>query len=168
MYFYNAVNKMINNFYHKFYNSYLENLNSFKKNKMRKLLSTKYSAGAFNVAMLVLRLGVGILMMNHGYQKLVHFADLQHKFMNFMGMGSTLSLALEIFAEFFCSLFLIMGLFTRLAAIPLIIATCVMIFKVHNNEVFGEGERAVLFLTGYLVLLFVGAGRVSIDSMTGK
>jgi putative oxidoreductase len=135
---------------------------------MRKLLSTKYSAGAFNTAMLLLRLGVGILMMHSGYYKLVHFAELQPKFMNFLGMGSSMSLAMLVFAEFFCSMFLILGLFTRLAVIPLIIATCVMVFKAHNGEVFGDGQTAALFLTGYLVLLLVGAGRVSVDSMIGK
>jgi len=135
---------------------------------MRKLFSSKYSAGAFNAAMLFLRLAFGILMMNHGYQKLLHFADKQHSFMNFLGMGSTLSLALVIFAEFFCALFIMLGLFTRLAAIPLIIATCVMIFKVHNGDVFGDGETTALYLTGFLVLLLVGPGRVSVDSMIGK
>lgn len=135
---------------------------------MRKLISTKYSAGVFNTAMLLLRLGVGILMMAHGYDKLIHFSKYQHDFMNFLGIGSTMSLALVIFAEFFCSLFLILGLFTRLAAIPLIIATCVMVFKAHNSDIFGDGETAALYLTTYLVLLFVGPGRVSVDSMTGK
>lgn len=135
---------------------------------MRKLFSSKYSAGAFNAAMLFLRLAFGILMMNHGYQKLLHFADKQHSFMNFLGMGSTLSLLLVIFAEFFCALFIILGLFTRLAAIPLIIATCVMVFKVHNGDVFGDGETAALYLTGFLVLLLVGPGRVSVDNMIGK
>ena len=118
--------------------------------------------------MLVLRLGVGILMMAHGYDKLIHFAEKQHSFMNFLGIGSTMSLALLIFAEFFCSLFLIIGLFTRLSVIPLIIATCVMVFKAHNSDVFGNGETAALFLTGYLVLLFVGPGKISVDGMTGK
>ena len=72
---------------------------------MRKLLSTKYSAGAFNAAMLLLRLSLGILMMHTGYNKLVHFGEMQHKFMNFMGIGSTASLALVVFAEFFFSCF---------------------------------------------------------------
>jgi putative oxidoreductase len=135
---------------------------------MNKLLSTNYSAGAFNAAMLVLRLGLGTLMLMHGYDKLIHFSDMQHKFMNFMGIGSTMSLALVVFAEFFCSLFLILGLFTRLAAIPLIIATCVMVFKAHNADVFGDGQTAALYLIGYIVLLLVGPGRVSVDSLMGK
>jgi putative oxidoreductase len=135
---------------------------------MKKLLSTKYSAGAFSTAMLVLRLGVGVLMLMHGYDKLIHFGAKQHSFMNFLGIGSTMSLALVVFAEFFCSLFLILGLFTRLATIPLIIATCVMVFKAHKGEVFGDGEHATLYLVGYLVLLLVGPGRASVDSMVGK
>ena len=135
---------------------------------MKKLFSANYSAGAINAAMLLLRLSVGILMMMHGYDKLTHFNEYQSKFMNFMGIGASASLALVVFAEFFCSLFLILGLFTRLAAIPLIIATCVMVFKAHNGDVFGDGETAALYLTGYLVLLLVGPGKVSVDSMIGK
>ena len=135
---------------------------------MKKLLSTKYSAGAFNAAMLLLRLGLGILMMAHGYQKLTGFGEMQHKFLNFMGLGSTTSLALVVFAEFFCSIFLILGLFTRFAAIPLIIVTLVIIFKLNNGNIFGDAEIAALYLSGYLVLLLVGPGRVSVDSMIGK
>ena len=135
---------------------------------MKKLLSVKYTAGAVSAALLVLRLGVGILMMHYGYDKLVYFTEYQDKFMNFLGMGRTMSLALVVFAEFFCSLFLILGLFTRLAAIPLIIVMSVIIFKVNHGHVFGDDENAPLYLTGYLVLLFVGPGRVSVDSLIGK
>lgn len=135
---------------------------------MKKLLSTKYSAAAVSTAMLLLRLSVGILMLMHGYDKLIHFAAKQNTFMNFLGIGSTMSLALVVFAEFFCSLFLILGLFTRLATIPLIITACVIIFKVNNGHIFKDFENAPLYLTGYLVLLLLGPGRVSVDSMIGK
>ena len=135
---------------------------------MKKLLSAKYSAGAVNAALLLLRLGVGILMMWHGYDKLVHFSEYQDKFMNFMGMGRTLSLAMVVFAEFFCSLFLIIGLFTRLATIPLIIAMCVVLFKVNDGNVFGKAENIPLYLLCFLTLLIIGPGRISVDSMTGK
>ena len=133
-----------------------------------KLLSTKYSAGAFNAAMLFLRLGTGILMMSHGYDKLIHFSTYQQKFMSFLGIGSTMSLALVVFAEFFCALFIILGLFTRLAAIPLIIAMCVALFKAHNADFFGDGQTATLYIVGFLVLLIVGPGKISVDGMTGK
>lgn len=135
---------------------------------MKKLLSTKYSTSSFSAAMLILRLGLGILMLHHGYGKLTHFGSKQGDFMNFMGLGPKISLALVVFAEFFCSIFLIVGLFTRLSTIPLIITMCVALFKAHHADFFGKGEIAALYLTGYLVLLFVGPGKASIDGMTGK
>lgn len=135
---------------------------------MKKFLSTKYSAGAVNAALFVLRLGLGILMMNHGYDKLIHFGAKHNHFMNFLGIGSTLSYSLVIFAEFFCSLFLILGLFTRLAVIPLIIVMTIALIKVHNGHIFGNGEVTVLYLSGYLAILLVGPGRVSVDGMVGK
>jgi putative oxidoreductase len=135
---------------------------------MKKLISTSYSNGAFNTAMLVLRLALGILMMMHGYDKLVHFSQYSEKFMNFMGIGSSMSLALCVFAEFFCSLFLLLGLFTRLAAIPLIIVCLVIIFKVNKGDIFGHAEIVTVYLAGYLVLLLAGPGKVSVDGMIGK
>jgi putative oxidoreductase len=135
---------------------------------MKKLITTKYSAAAFNTAMLLLRLVSGVLMMNHGYNKLINFSKYKVDFMNFLGIGSTATLALVVFAEFFCALFIIIGLFTRLAAIPLIVAMCVALFKSHNSDFFGDGEMATLYLGAYLVLLLVGAGRVSVDSMISK
>jgi len=135
---------------------------------MRKLFSTNYSAGSFNVAMLLLRLAVGGLMIHHGYDKLVHFSTYQSQFIDFMGLGQKISLSLCVFAEFFCSAFIILGLFTRLAAIPLIINMCVIIFKVLEADVFGKAESAVLYLAGFVVLLIVGAGKASVDGMVGK
>ena len=135
---------------------------------MKKLLSINYSAGAFSTAMLLLRLSIGFLMMWHGYDKLLHFSKIHNQFLNFMGLGSTFSLTLVIFAEFFCSLFLVLGLFTRLSAIPLIITMCVALFKVHQGDFFGKGEIDALYLISYMVLLFLGPGRVSVDSMIGK
>ena len=135
---------------------------------MKKLLTTSYSPGAFNTAMLILRLGLGILMMHHGYDKLVHFSEYKGEFINFLGIGKTLSLALTVFAEFFCSLFLVIGLFTRLAVIPLIVTMSVVVFKIFDVEVFSKGETPSLFLLGFIVLLFVGPGRISVDSMIGK
>ena len=135
---------------------------------MKRILSTKYSAGAFNFAMLVLRLGLGVLMLSHGYSKLIHFNGMKGSFINFIGLGSTLSLSLDIFAEFFCSIFLILGLFTRLAVIPILIAMSVALFKVHHGHLFADGERAAIYLACTITILFCGPGKISVDGMIGK
>ena len=135
---------------------------------MNKLVSTKYSAGAFSTAVFILRIIVGALMLNHGYSKLIHFADMQPKFMNFLGLGSTVSLSMVIFAEFFCAGLVILGLFTRLACIPILILFVVIIFKSTNADFFGKSELPVAYLTGFLAILFAGAGRISVYSMISK
>jgi putative oxidoreductase len=135
---------------------------------MKKLLSTNYSAGAFNTAMLLLRLVAAGLMVKHGYDKMVHFEDTAKQMINFMGIGQNASTALVVFAEFFCSLLLIIGLFTRFACIPLIICMAVALFKAHNGDFLGDGSTAALFLGCYIVLLLTGPGKISVDSMIGK
>lgn len=133
-----------------------------------KLLSTKYSATAFNVATLLLRVISGVLMMDHGYGKLIHFAEYKEKFMNFLGLGQTLTLVLVVFAEFFCALFVVLGLFTRFAVIPIIIGMCVALFKAHNGDVWGDGQMAALYIGAFVTLLLIGPGRFSVDRLFGK
>jgi putative oxidoreductase len=135
---------------------------------MSKLLSTKYSTGAFNFGMLILRLGIGILLASHGFEKLTHFNNMKPHFINFMGLGQTVSLSLTIFAEFFCSIFLIIGLFTRLACIPILIVMSVVLVKVFHGDIFEHGETAALYFAGTLALLFCGPGKISVDGIAGK
>lgn len=132
---------------------------------MKKLLSIRYSTAAFNTAQLLIRLVFGLLMMNHGYDKLLHFSSKKAEFINFLGMGQTFSLVLVVFAEFFCALFVVLGLFTRLSLIPLIITMCVALFKVHHGDFMGEGQMAAVFLGAYLGLLLTGPGKISVDGL---
>lgn len=136
---------------------------------MRRLFSTSVSENALAFALLVLRLGAGSLMLvKHGFDKLIHFASIAPRFADPFHIGSTTSLALVIFAEFFCSAFIIIGLFTRLASIPLVIAMSVALFSASKGDFFGKGEAAGLFLTVFVVLLFTGPGKVSLDRLIGK
>jgi putative oxidoreductase len=136
---------------------------------MSKLTSTHYSQTGFSLAMLILRVTFGSMMIvNHGMEKVIHFAEMQNKFYNFLGLGTTISLGLVLFAELLCSLFIILGLFTRWAVIPLIIAMAVAYFGVHSQKAFSTAEPALSYLAVYLVLLFCGPGKISIDGMIGK
>ncbi|MBS1743902.1 MAG: DoxX family protein [Bacteroidetes bacterium] len=135
---------------------------------MRKLLSTNYSAAAFNIAMLLLRIVFGILLMNHGYGKLSHFTDTSQHMPQFLGMSSSITTALVVFAEFFCALFVILGLFTRFAAMIIVINMSYALIVAHKWDVFSTGEMATLFLGAFFVLLLIGPGKISVDGMSGK
>jgi putative oxidoreductase len=135
---------------------------------MKKLFSTGYSDNLITLALFILRLTMGGLIIPHGYQKLMRFSARSSTFTDPFHIGHSTSMALVIFAEFFCGIFIVMGLFTRLACIPLIIGMSVVVFHAHNGEIFGEGEHGALFLGGFLALLFTGPGKFSLDKLISK
>lgn len=125
-------------------------------------------SGNVNLGALLLRLGFGVLMIPaHGYAKLANFATLKGQFMDFLGLGGTITLALVIFAEFFCSILIALGLFTRLAVIPLII-TSIVILSTNNWVVFGKHELGAAFFIAYWAILAIGPGAYSVDYLLFK
>ena len=131
---------------------------------MKRLFNISCSENTLAFALLLLRLGAGSLMMaNHGFDKLMNFSQKAGRFADPLNIGSTTSLSMVVFAEFFCAIFIMMGLFTRLACIPLVIAMSVALFYAHNGDFFGKGESAGLFLTCFATLLFTGPGKISLD-----
>ena len=119
--------------------------------------------------MLLLRVVFGLLMITkHGYDKMMKFSTLQYQFYNFLGLGTKTSLVLAIFAEVLCALFIVLGLFTRFATIPLIILMLVAIFGANAGKPLIESELALLYLGAFVTLLFCGPGRISIDGMINK
>jgi putative oxidoreductase len=116
------------------------------------------------VGLLVLRVGVGAFMIYaHGWSKLIGFSEASDSFADPFGLGSMPSLVLAIFAEVFCSALLVLGLFTRFAAIPLIATMSVAAFIVHADDPFGDRELALVYLVAYVALLLTGPGELSLD-----
>ncbi|MEO8584226.1 MAG: DoxX family protein [Flavitalea sp.] len=135
---------------------------------MKKLLSIRYTAAAFNFALFILRVGAGSLIMMHGYNKLIHFQESKRTFMNFMGLGSAVSLGMVTFAEFFCGILVIIGLLTRLATIPIMIAMSVVIIVKSNMDFFGKAEHPTLFFIVFFAILILGPGKASVDGVISK
>lgn len=135
---------------------------------MKKLFSTRYSDQSISISLFLLRLAVGGLMIPHGYQKLMNFGAKSAGFTDPFHIGGPASMSLAIFAEFFCAILIVIGLATRLASLPLIITMSVALFIAHKGEIFGDGEHAALYLAGFLILLFAGPGKISVDKMIGK
>lgn len=135
---------------------------------MKRLLSTACSETSFNIAVLLIRVTFGLLLLiNHGIDKLKHFAERQNSFPDPIHIGHMPSLMLALFAEVFCAVFLILGLFTRIMAIPVVITFAIVVFMV-NKGYSGNSEIGVLYLAGFFSILLMGPGKYSIDGAMGK
>ena len=122
-----------------------------------------------NIALLFLRVSIGILMLTHGTGKFITLLDGGPiEFADPIGIGPAASLALAVFAEFICSLLLIFGVATRFTIIPLIITMLVAGFIVHADDVFHAKEKAFLFLTVFITIAIAGAGKISADNLIYK
>lgn len=120
-----------------------------------------------NIGLLLFRLVLGFFMLTHGWQKIENFQLMSAGFPDPIGIGSSASLALIVFAEFGCSLLLISGLFTRFATIPLIIGMIVAAFVIHAGDPFSKIELSSLYLSLYVVLVILGPGKYSLDNVFG-
>ncbi|QHT71715.1 DoxX family protein [Rhodocytophaga rosea] len=131
---------------------------------MKKILSITPASHATDLALLLARIGIAVLMLTHGIPKLgVLLSGDPVTFPSVMGMSAELSLGLAVFAEVLCSLFLLAGLATRLAVIPLMSTMAIAALFIHAADPFGIKEPALLYLLVYLVLLLAGGGKYSLD-----
>lgn len=116
--------------------------------------------------LLILRVGVTFSMIYlHGYPRLINFSEFSTQFADPLGIGTEASLGLVIFAEFFCSLFLVIGLFTRWSCIPLIITMIVATWVINGGKGFLFQEKSFIYLISYISLLISGGGYFSLDHL---
>jgi len=128
----------------------------------KSIWTTSERVGSFSL--LVLRLGVSFSMIYlHGYPRLTNFAEISTEFADPLRVGTEASLSLVIFAEFFCSLFLILGLFTRWSCVPLIITMIVATWIINGGKGFIYQEKSFVYLITYISLLISGGGYFSLD-----
>ncbi len=131
---------------------------------MKWIFSIKYSQTLLHVWLLVSRVLISVFMLTHGWPKLMRFfSEDSIRFADPLGVGVIPSLLLAVFSEVVCSLFIILGLGTRAASIPLIITMAVAAFVVHADDPFARKEMALLYLLAYIMLLIFGSGKYSID-----
>jgi putative oxidoreductase len=129
----------------------------------RKIFVTRAFPQPVAILLLLLRLCVAGFMLTHGGPKLLKLFSGDLKFADPIGLGPEISFVLVVFAEFFCSLLILIGLFTRLATIPLLITMFVALLIVHADDPFEKKDTIVAYIAGYMILLVTGAGRYSVD-----
>lgn len=122
---------------------------------------------SLDFGLLLLRLVSGGIILTHGLPKLQKILSGSLQFGDPVGLGQETSLYLSMFAEVICAFLVVLGLFTRISLIPLIINMAVAFFIVHATDDFATKELALIFLGMFVVLFFTGPGQFSIDKGLG-
>tara|TARA_R110000764_G_scaffold92899_3_gene176459 strand:+ start:2971 stop:3393 length:423 start_codon:yes stop_codon:yes gene_type:complete len=132
---------------------------------MNKITNIDCSKNSVNIALFILRVSVAVMMLEHGIPKLqmLIYGDIQ--FPSVIGMNPSISLAMAVFAEVLCSLLLLIGLFTRVAVIPLIITMLAAVFIIHRGDPFAKQELGIHYLIVYIALFMLGGGKYSFDAI---
>lgn len=132
--------------------------------KILNVLSWLSSDRWFDSAVLFMRIFIGAMMLTHGIGKLQNYNAIVNSFPDPLGIGSAVSFAIITFVEVGCSVLIIMGLFTRLATLPLIFGMFVATFIAFPDKSFAAGELSFVYMGIYIMLLISGGGRYAIDA----
>jgi len=128
-----------------------------------------------------MRVAFGGYMAAHGWPKVVKLVSGDHAWVDPLGIGESASLAATAFGEFLCPLFVIVGLFTRAATVPVMLTMLVGLLFQHGSDPWilwhdpinnaGGGlskEQPILYFAAFLTVFLLGPGRISIDAKLAK
>ncbi|EKY3246149.1 DoxX family protein [Cronobacter dublinensis] len=104
-----------------------------------------------------------LLLYVHGLPKVLHFTTELGRIEDPFGMGPYMSLLPAILAEVICPIFIILGIATRLACLPIIGVLLVAMLAVHPGWSIAEGQFGWLLLIIFTTLALTGPGRWRIN-----
>lgn len=122
-----------------------------------------------DLSLLILRIGVGVLMLLHGIAKLKGIGFIEGMLVK-NGLPAFLAYGVYL-TEVIAPLLIIIGYRTRLAAIVLISGALFAMFLVHSADIFSLNqaggwalELLGLYITGALALAISGSGKFALSS----
>ncbi|MBX3256811.1 MAG: DoxX family protein [Chitinophagaceae bacterium] len=116
------------------------------------------------------RIIIGLLMAYHGWE--VFDNAKMEEYAKWESFNSHTSPATMVYigksAELISGVLLALGLFTRIAAVILIVTMLYICFKVGNGRFWYEDQHPFLFALMGLIYFFAGGGKYSIDNILFK
>ena len=121
--------------------------------------------------LLILRLSIGTMLIHHGYEKTADINNFADAFVRPIGIPfPILASYIAAYSEIYGSWLLIVGLFTRFAALSIVGTIGVAIYHAIVTAGFNIYllELLVLYMGGALCILLLGSGDFSIDKLLSK
>ncbi|HEX4445926.1 MAG TPA: DoxX family protein [Polyangiaceae bacterium] len=124
------------------------------------------------LALLIARLTVGILFVSTGWGKVNNLGKIAQYFTELGIPMPYFNATLASFTELIGGSLLVLGLASRLAAIPLVVTMTVAILTAKKDEIHGLpdlfGEVEWTYLAILLVIIAVGPGKAALDTVVAS
>lgn len=134
--------------------------------KLGKWLRSDLGSVSANYIIFIFRLLVSLeLIVVHGFKKLGIGTDVAEIVPNPFNLPYLLNEFLAIFANLICPIFIIIGLGTRFASIPILVVTLTGYFVIHSEGSLAENDIPFMYSMSFLLIAFTGGGRYSLDNI---
>ena len=117
-----------------------------------------------NTGLALIRIIVGLFMIYHGWE--MFDTELMNKYLEwdmFKNPSAKTMIYAGKVAELIAGILLVLGLFTRIAAILVIGTLGYIAFFVGNGKVWADAQHPFLFVLLGLLFFFTGPGKYSLD-----
>lgn len=121
----------------------------------------KSRATSADLGLLYLRVTASLLVLAvHGLPKAMHYASEAAAIEDPFHLGRAVSMAFAILAEVICPPLMILGIATRLAALPILIVTVVALAFIHRDWSLAQGQFAWMLLILFGTIAIAGPGQI--------
>ena len=120
---------------------------------------------ALNTGLLIVRVAIGMFLIYHGWEifnKAKMNEYLTWDAFRYSSAGTFLVYAGKA-AELIAGVLLLLGLFTRIAALLVIAAFAYIAFNLGNGIIWNNDQHPFLFVMFGVLFLFTGPGTISVD-----
>lgn len=124
------------------------------------------------LALLLGRLAVGLIFISTGWGKVHGIENLTHFFIELHIPAPGLNAVVVAWTELLGGMAIILGLFARLAALPLAFSMLVAILTAKLKDLHGlfdlVGFEEFTYLTMFVMIAILGPGKISLDHLLAK
>ena len=127
-----------------------------------------------DIGKLILRFSISGLMLFHGFSKLFNGIDGVKFLVTNAGLPEIVAYGVYL-GEVIFPILIILGLFTRISSLFFALTMVFAIFLAHSSDIFTLGktgglviELPLIYLLGAISLMFIGAGKYSLDARCKK
>jgi putative oxidoreductase len=128
--------------------------------------SVSHALTLLGIGLLFMRVSAALLLLQvHGLPKLLNWSTELQRIEDPFGLGASLTLGLAVFAEVLCPLLLILGVYARLACLPVLAVLAVAVVIVHPEWTLEQGQFAWLLIILFAGLALTGPGPLVIGRL---